>query len=680
MKKVILLFLIINILFFNNIIRSQLIESDDLTSLNNKIFETLSSENGILSKVYKYYQSKDPWIYNERLLYHVDIDLDTTINTVEINKIQELIKWSFNKARDVYPDSDETKKGIPDLPILKEQNIRKYFDDPYIYFAKQTILISKSKAFITVNIDTAIFYKISSENVINDRVKIPNTAATLSGILELPRKINYNFLTRHKYITNLVDSLIQSFSKQHTFQKKFNDPALKANYVQQNEDIFKKYIKPPLEKIASPEAVIHMEKFLTRFLGNEYAIFYDHFPIYNPEFDVLETDRIQDANVEAFENYSLFLVNQSEKKSNNTDFGLPTFKHYLTITDRSLYDIFITYPSTKYSNDLFDPLIAIFDSTLGKKFYHDIIRFFYGFTTALTIQDFNWINDHYLDLAIRNYYPSISDINSRRLVSIGEAEITRGYKSLDKKGREVYVTLNEGVCGNERLSTAWILFHQFSERSLSEISLDNNLSNSFIQNPAFILKVKMDQRWRTIDRRTQSIKLNDSTRVDFTLLCMNIDRLNNWLSQNSFDRLTIFTLANYFQDLFNDMYPNEKVSFERDYQELYQYLEKNKQLLNRIPIITVNEEVFQKSKDSFLRPYREILPILSSRERFETILSDIRRFYISTLRKDIHIRRFLFNICYIKIFSQISKVDGENRFFIKPTKEKEFYNLILGER
>lgn len=676
MKKIFTIFIIS--FYFGSYIHGAYIEED--------ILNKLSAENGILSRIYDHFTSENLCIHNEELYYYIITTLDTNITNDEKKKITEVIDKAFEIKYEVY--RIKTKCTIPKFPLyitsenqIEPTTIKEYSDKDYFFIIKQNLKISKIDSIVSVKIDTAIYYKVSSENITIDRATIKNTCASLDGKLYIPSKITYMPIDKHRSITEKVDNLIKIFWDQHEIQKGNNDPYLGSDYVKQNETIFNAFIKPHLSKIASSKAVDHVYNFITRFMGNEYVIFYDFFPINNKSIDLHATARMQNLDIAKNEYYSLYKINVSEKKHVDYNFKLPSFSHYVTITDTSLFDIFMTYPSEKYENDLFKPLITMFDSTLGEKFYHDIARFFYGFTTALTIQDFKWIDDFYLDIAIRNYYPGKSYLNARRKVAIGNSAITKGYRHLfEEKRYEIYVTLNEGTYyDKKRVSTTWVYLQQYGEQSMKQISDKENLSDSFIHMPAFILKIKMDQKWHTIDRINQGINLEDTADVYFTLLCMNMDQLNTWLSIKNYDQFTIFTLTSYLQDLWNDMLPSEKRILRINFTELHKYILENEQIFKEIKPITITEEQFHKSRDFYLKPYKEKLPQLASRERFNVISNEFQKFFNSSLRVDVHTRSFLFNICYLKIFCQITKVDQEKTFFIDPKTEKIFYELILEE-
>ena len=663
MKKLIKLIFILLFTISGFNVYSQNIPVED------NIFKKFTSENGILCKVYSSWDSLTLHTQGERLIFYIlfNIHPDSKINGAFRNSLERTLTNAFDQ---IYLKLN--RNGIPKLPILNmpdeksiNSSIQRWISKAKgieHFYAIQKLNINSNGKLITIKANNVELRKYNVDSVLDSFLNVENTKINVSGIFIPPSPPSDNIPKENETIARAVDSQINIFWENHENQKDKKYNYLKYNYLDLNEDIFKNDLKNSIDSLAPPVVSNTASNFLTRFLGNAHVTFYDSIPINTKEYDCEHTCRVQNTDLSEHEKYSLFRISASHKSHKKIKF--PQFTHYVTIKDAKLRELFITYHSERYLSDISLPLESIFGDTLGQKFYYDIVRFFFGFTTALTIQDFDWIVKFYNDLAIRNYFPGLSDERfGQRSEVIGKANITEGYKYLFEKGYEVYVTLNEGNHTNTTQSTTKVYLED-EWKSLDLISSNKSEANRLKNRPAFYLMIKMEQIWRTIQRWNQEIRLEDKANVNFTLLCLNTKQLENWIEEGKYDEHTVFTFGFYLRDLWDDMLNNEKIEFRDKYLSLYQFLNENNAFLDEL-----------RSNNS-KKNIKSVHKKLSSVRRFKNVKKcDIENFLISNLRNRVHNRRFLFNICYLKILyqytydsktDQLTKVPNRNLMFLEP--------------
>jgi len=639
-----------------------------------QIYEKYTVSNGILPTVYNFWDTKIEKSHGEQLSFFIILKLDSCVSTKQVKEIKESIDQAFSDFSD-----NSTIRGIPNCPIYNVFGREAVFSDiqAFInvvdsvkrYYAVQELTINCQEHTLAIQADSVSFHIYSHEGTLLDNKLIKNTSYNKNGVVQSQdeKRENSNVLI-------VIDSLMNVFWDEHELLKPTNSPIYRFNYVRLNEDIYHDKIKNSLKenKVARTKVIHHIFHFLTRFLGNAHVDFYKKIPInaVNKE-DYLSSNRIQELDVTALENYSMYKISASQKRHDNIPF-IP-FGHWVTIRDGKLCELFFVYESNAYLRDINRPLQRIFGGPLGEKYYHDMSRFFYGFTTALTIQDKDWISEYYDDLAIRSFFPKDSDseINSR-VIAVGKDPIIQGYEYLKNKNYEIYVTLGAKDEQDQRLSAAWVYLDQDKKNSLRVISEDSTLKRQIEKLPAFLLDVNMKQRWITLARNHQTINLDDLATVNFTLLCMNMNKLSEWLEGESFDALTIFTLGSYLQDLWNDMTPAEAAQVGREFSNLNKYLKHNKSLCEKISFKTLDKEIVQKYTDK----YQEVVDEICSINRFKEILNDLTRFFRSDLRNEVHNRRFLFNICYLKILYQYTYDKKSKELKMEPNREIQFHKFL----
>lgn len=639
-------------------------------NLNNFLFDRYTFNNGILVKVQNFYQQHNSFLKNKIAFFIIKIYVDSTVESSTIQYLENIIEDAFidfnDKSKNEYtfPKRPRFYYGSEEFSIIKYDLF--YQSNQVRYYALQELYISKDKNIIKLKANNV---KISIYNIDGsiNHYDVENTNVDLSGELIPSEMIDFSSSNSNEKIAQEIDDLINIFWEIHEIKKQNNITYLKHDFVRQNEEIYNNYIKYKLSKICRPRTELQFNNFLTRFLGNANVEFFDSLPINDQKFDLISTERIQKSDITKYENYSLYKISASTK--HHKFLKLPSFAHWATIKDGMLHDIFITYPSERYFNDILFPLKKIFGMELGQKFYDDISRFLYGFTSALTIQDIDWLNEFYHDLSIRSYFPSISDSRfSPRKISIGKTNIFKAYESLYERNYEVYVTLNEGKAAINRPSTAWVLegeenFNNW--KSLGMISYNKKLSDSFKKSPAFLMTINLELIWRTIRRIDQRPVLIDTSSVEYTLLCLNMMQINNSIDERRFDKLSVFVLGSYLLDLWNDMYPEEKLFLKTNYSNIFCYLSENETILNSI------------SDNENDRNIIKVTNRLMSTERYNLILDELKEFYSSKLRREVHNRRFLFNITYLKILYQYTYDNRRNILNVTPIKEFELFRKIF---
>ena len=80
--------------------------------------------------------------------------------------------------------------------------------------------------------------------------------------------------------------------------------------------------------------------------------------------------------------------------------------------------------------------------------------------------------------------------------------------------------------------------------------------------------------------------------------------------------------------------------------------------------------------DKYTDTYHEVVETICSVNRFREILPDLRNFFKSETRIDVHNRRFLFNICYLKILYQYTYDKKSKKLYMEPDKEILFHKLL----
>ncbi|HEY0089479.1 MAG TPA: hypothetical protein VGB37_11590, partial [Candidatus Lokiarchaeia archaeon] len=233
MKKAIMSILII-ICFFNSL------HSD---SFDKEILNKFYSKEGILTKVYDVYTSKNRCVYGEELIYCIMVSSDSSVSYDETKKIKEIINKAFELKHKRFQDS--TNCVIPKLPyypkseaefegsILKQfTNIKKYF------VVKQKLIINKSETTTKVKIDRAIYYQISDKGFIEDSVHVRDSFFEISGNLYFAPKHYIDIPKGHRNIAEIMDNLVEVFWTEHEIQKAYNDPYLGYDYIKQNRKIF----------------------------------------------------------------------------------------------------------------------------------------------------------------------------------------------------------------------------------------------------------------------------------------------------------------------------------------------------------------------------------------------------------------------------------------------------------
>lgn len=640
-------------------------------SIEESLCEKYKSDEGILSKVYIELEKLTPCKFNEKLIFYIKIDLDTSINNDQLEVLKDAIDYAFNyKKENTKIDCD-----LPTSPIYDPEKSLPYFTDDKCFYVQQTIKVTKRdlKIYIEAKNVTFIEYdKTSTSDVIAKIGKqIENTSIDIKGSFnnQKPKKENQSF-SNEKIIVPL-DNLINRFWEEHEKLRLNNKSYLKSNYLEINKKIYKENIKDVISKIANTRNEEKFKNFLVNFLGNENVTFYEYVPQNQKKYPFYKL-RDQEIEMEKFENYSLYKTSSSEKKHNKINF-LP-FGHYITISDSTFKEILIVYESQRYVSHLQLPLNIIFkENELGEKFYHDISRFFYGFTTALSIQDFDWISEFYHDLAIRSFFPGVSDLKiCERKVRVSKDSIVARYNQLFIKGYEIYVTLNEsGINENHNVSTTWIYLN--NKRLPLEVAAESELKNLIMEMPAFYLETVMDQKWKSIRREDQVVRLEDKAKVYFLLLCLNIDNLLNWIRLKDYDFLTIFSLGGYFSDLYQDMIPNEKTIFEKKYPNVFKFVIYHLNELKKIQYWeNPNLVSFKEEMQLIINDYNEKMLSSKSGNIFDNVTDELESFFLSDLRKNVHNRRFLFNICYIKILYQYT-YDKNEKIIATPKGELFIY-------
>lgn len=621
----------------------------------------------ILTKVYDQFTSDKPCTQKEELLFIIQLKGYNELSADELVKIQDAIDVAFEQTELAY----KTKCSIPTAPIYVDGKDFIFPDLDKYFYVEQEVRLSKKKDVIIFRGNTACFFKYDKNGIKIPGKKIANTHTEKRGKLAVSKIEKPKDLEKeNENKAELIDNAIDRFKAIQDIEVNKQSPIKGKDYVDLCERIFEDSIRVFIEPFALRRDLVSFKNFLTHFLGNAYMTYHDSIPKDSKKYqlDYHKTDRVQEPNAYDNENYSLFKISASEKQHK---IKLPTFSHWVTIQDVMLRESIIGCASQRYIQNICLPLQEIYGETVGQKLYDDIIRFFSGFSTALTTQDINRLYDYYHDIAIRNFYPGNS--NSRKNIrtkAIRDSAIVARYAMLEKKGYEIYMTLDEGEFVNAESKVEVALPE--STVNLKDVIGDNeHLIDELKKMPAFLLEFYLEQKWRTIVRYNQETNLEDEAMVNFNLLCLNMSEFIQWLSSdvedNEVNRLTIFTFFSYLHDLFKDMNNDEKAEFRNTYSEVYDYLRQR-----------INESKKMPSKLEDIKEIKEVYRNISSVEKFNEVRANMGAFMNCDLRNDVHNRRFLFNLCYLKIIYQYTYDNEKKENIGKPNDEMSLmYKIIM---
>lgn len=649
-------------------------------SLQIRIHETFAGASGLLTKVHAEFAQSSVFKSQRELEYWIDFkiaanlprDLRDTLQNKIANAFVYYANYYKNKIAKKFPR--ECKIAL--YPAFEGPR-RDINFDPKNFYAKQTIKIRNEEEILIIEADNVVIKKSALEVA---RVQIPDTRIDIALAYQLPASsYDQSVGLQNEKLSHSIHDLVNTFWSIHSEKIKQNPADAGYSYVALNEDIFRENIFKSLENNGDARGTSMFQNFLTHFLGNYNVKYYPNIPIDDTTTShPPSSSRTQQLDPRKLENYSLGVVSASKKDYDARKALIPTFKHFTTTQNFSLREIVIAFESELFRRDIRVRFNKVYEHKpeLADKFVDDILRFFYGFTTAITIQDVDRIREFYHDMAIRSFFPGqSSSLENKRVVSFGAGEIAKRFnEKLRQRDREIYMTLNEGNAKNNTPSTVWIYMQQeekFEPKVISDIAANNDDLETLRHLPAYLMTVNTIQRWRTIRRKDQRLALNDKAEVEFTLLCLNMENLREQLNntpEQAFDKITIFTLASYLQDLRLDMYEGEEEELKTYYKNLWNYLEENRQ------------KTLVASASSDENERQDFFKFLSSSERFTLVIENLRKFMDDDLRSKVHNRRFLFNVCYLKILYQITRDQGDIKMSQGPESEVLLKRIKLEQK